>query len=147
MSNIKSPPAFNPEEGDVYENWKSDINVWEVFTKEDKTKMGPAVYLSLRGTARDAVRELKPADLVEDGVKKITDILDKIYLSDESTRAYHAFKEYVEFRRSSGTSFSNFIIEYEKRYRECRRYKLDLPEGVQHTLFCKLHIFHLIWKS
>ena len=132
MSSIKSPPAFNPEEGDDYESWKSDVNVWRLFTKDEEKRLGPAVYLSLKGSARDAVRELEPAELTTgDGIKKITDILDRIYLSDESTRAYHAFKEFVEHRRESGTNYSNFIIEFEKRYREVKRYKLELPPGVQ----------------
>ena len=131
-SNIKSPPVFNPDEGDVYENWKSDVAIWQLFTKEEAKRQGPAVYLSLKGKARDAVRELQPADLnATDGVTKITTVLDKIYLPDESTRAYHAFKEFVEYRREGGTNYSNFIDEFETRYREVKRYKLELPVGVQ----------------
>ena len=39
--------------------------------------------------------------------------------------------DYVEYRRSSDQKFSSFVVEYEKRYRKVKRYKLDLPTGVQ----------------
>ena len=35
MSAIKNPPIFNPEEGDDYGNWKKDVEVWKLFTKEE----------------------------------------------------------------------------------------------------------------
>ena len=53
----KQPPFFNPE-NDTYENWKKDIEVWRLLADE-KVKKGPAVYLSLQGDARSAVRHLK----------------------------------------------------------------------------------------
>jgi hypothetical protein len=111
-SNPKAPPVFNPDEGDAYENWKVDVSVWQLFTKDGKKRQGPAVYLSLKGAARNAVRALKPAELAEDdGIDKIITTLDKVFQSDESTRSFHAFKEYVEYRRSSGVNYSNLIID------------------------------------
>ena len=56
MSNIKSPPIFNPDEDDNYCAWKNDVEVWQAFTKEEAKRQGPAVYLSLKGRAREAVR-------------------------------------------------------------------------------------------
>ena len=48
-SSFKKPPEFNPNGGDSYANWKSDIEIWQLFTKEDKKRQGPAVYLTLQG--------------------------------------------------------------------------------------------------
>ena len=79
----KQPPTFDPER-DSYENWKHDIEVWRLFADE-KVMKGPAVYLSLQGDARSAVRHLKPADLARDnGVDLITEELDKVYIKDET---------------------------------------------------------------
>ena len=57
----------------------------------------PTVYLSLKERAREAVRGISINDLKkDDGVEEIIRILDEIFQGDETTRAYHAFKDYVE---------------------------------------------------
>ena len=91
-----------------------------------------AVYLSLKGRVREAARGISINDLKkDDGVGEIIRILDEIFQCNETTRAYHAFKDYAEYRRSSDQNFSSLVVEYEKRYREVKRYRLDLPTGVQ----------------
>ena len=132
MSSLKAPPAFNPDEGDEYIEWKTDVEVWQAYTDTAKAKQGPAIYLCLRGKARDAVRGLDVKDIAtEDGVKSIIDKLDGIFQKDETTRAYCAFKEFIEYRRRSGDNFSEFMIAFDKRYRDVKRYKMELPDGVQ----------------
>ena len=132
MSNIKSPPIFNPDEDDDCCAWKNDVEIWQAFTKEEPRRQGPAVHLSLKGRARKAVRGISINDLKkDDGVEEIRRILDEIFQSDEKARAYHSFKDYVEYRWNSDQNFSSFVVEYEKRYREVKRYKLDLPTAVQ----------------
>ena len=63
----------------------------------------PTVYLSLKGRAREAARGISINDLKkDDGVEEILRILDEIF---QTTRAYHAFKDYVEYRPSSDQNF------------------------------------------
>ena len=96
-SQIKAPPVFNEEED--YLNWKNDLEVWKLFT-DTKKEMGPAVYLMLTGHAREAVRDLKPADIGKGtGLDEIIVKLDAVYLKDENICAYVAFKEFYEFKR------------------------------------------------
>ena len=56
MSNIKSPPSFNPDEDDDYCASKNDVEVWQAFTKEEPKQQGPAVYWLLKERARGAAR-------------------------------------------------------------------------------------------
>ena len=54
---------------------------------------GPAMYLLLKGGAREAVRGISINDLrKDDGVEESIRILDELFQSDETTLAYHAFK-------------------------------------------------------
>ena len=101
--------------------------------KEDNKKQcGAAVYLSLQGTARDAVRGIETKVLqTEQGVDELFKLLDAVYLRDDATKAYCAFKDFVEYRRSSGETFSIFIVEFEKRYREVEKHKMVLPTGAK----------------
>ena len=127
-SQIKAPPVFNEEED--FLNWKNDLEVWKLFTATEKKKIGPAVYLTLTGRAREAVRDLKPADIgKETGLEEIIVKLDAVYLKDENTHAYVAFKE--SFKRASGENFSEFIAKYKHLYHKLTQYKMDLTEGVQ----------------
>ena len=108
MSGIKNPPVFHPEEDDDYASWKNDVSIWKMYTETNEEKLGAAVYLSLKGKARGAVRTLKPEDIgKKEGYDAIIEVLDKVYLKDETTRAFCAFKDFYEFRRSAGETFQS----------------------------------------
>ena len=127
-----APPVFHAEEDDDYVAWKNDIEVWRMLTDMKAEKLGAAVYLALKGRAREVVRNLKPAELgAEGGFEKVIEALDAVYLKDETTQAYCAFKEFYEFRRSAGQNFAEFIVEYDQRYHKLKKYGMELPEGVQ----------------
>ena len=129
MTSMKQPPVFNPDGGDSYLNWKNDVEVWCLLT--EKTKQGPAVYISLQGDAKEAVRSIPVADLAkEDGVKKITDELDKIYLKDETTRSFCAIKSFIEYRRTQEQTFTKFMVEFNNRLREVKKHNLDFDDGI-----------------
>ena len=107
---LKQPPVFDPKEDDDYAAWKTDVEIWQTCTSVEAAKQGPAVYLALRGRAKDAARGASAAELgVATGVKVLTDKLHAIFLADSSMRAYCAFKELIEYRRSSGVKFTEFI--------------------------------------
>ena len=90
-----------------------------MITKEDKNKHGPAVYLSLQGSAREKVRSIDMKILNTDtGYDEVISLLDSVFLKDESTRAYVAFKSFVEYRRKMGDSYETFIVAFEKLYSE-----------------------------
>eukprot|EP00794_Sanderia_malayensis_P014649 gene14649-16167_t len=79
----------------------------------------------------EAVRSLKVADLAQDdGLDILLAELDKVYLKEETTRAFCAVKAFVEFRRESGMNFTKFLVEFNNRYRELKKYKLDLNDGL-----------------
>ena len=132
MASLKTPPTFNPEGGDDYVNWKLDVDVWRMITKEEKKKHGPAVYLSLQGSARDKARSINQTTLnSDDGYEEVIRLLDSVFLKDESTRAYVAFKEFVEYRRKMGESYSTFIVAFEKLHTEIAKHKMKLPNGAK----------------
>jgi len=133
MSKLREPPTFNPDEGDCYSNWKRDIEVWKLLNDEKyKKQYGAAIYLSLKGTARDAVRSLDADKLsADDGVDQVIKVLDSVYLKDTATRAYCAFRDFVQYKRSSGESFATFIVEFEKRYRQVENHDMVLPTGAK----------------
>ena len=55
IHSLQQPPVFNPDGGDSYVDWRNNIEVCFMLT-EEKIKHEPAMFLSLNGDARDAVR-------------------------------------------------------------------------------------------
>ena len=131
MTSLKQPPVFNPDGGDAYADWKTDVEVWRLFTKEEKKRQGPAVYLSLQGNAREAIRAIDLKELaLDDGYEKVVAALDEIFLKDETTRAFCAIKNFIEYRRESGQGFSKFLVDFNNRHRELTKYKLKFDDGL-----------------
>ena len=64
-SSFKQPPGFNPNGGDSYADWKNDIEIWKLFTKEDTKRQGPAVYLTLHERLVRATAKLEFDDIKE----------------------------------------------------------------------------------
>ena len=133
------PPLFKPDE-DSYENFKKELQIWDSFTDLDKKKRGPAVYLSLEKKVKQAVSELKPADLAaEDGLEKILNKLDEVYLADTNTRAYTAFQNFYELKREEGESFEDFVIRFEDKYNDMEQYDMTLPDGIKAFFILNAH--------
>ena len=129
--NLKAPPPFDPDE-DNYEQFKKDLQIWEILTELDVKKKGPAVYLSLNKKARDAVRNLSVADISDnDGLKKIIQRLDDVYHADKNTRAYTAFQNFYKCKRESGETYEQFIVKFERLYGELIAHDMTLPEGIR----------------
>jgi len=85
IANKKAPPVF--DEAEDYLGWENDMEIWGMFTSLEK-KRGPAVYLSLTGRLRGAVRDLTIAEIgSDDGLHIIIQKLDGLFLQDDSTRA------------------------------------------------------------
>ena len=126
----KTPPELYNDVN--YEDWKRDVEIWKMFTDLEKKKQGPALYLSLKGNAKECVRELKPADIGgEDGFQLILNKLDTVYEDNINLRTFNAFKTFYDFRRPADMSIKEFIIHYESLYHKLISYKVNLPEGVQ----------------
>ena len=85
----------------VYENWKKEIKIWQVFTDLPKKKQGRAIYLALSGKAREAVLELNIEKLNDDsGVDNVLKRLVELFLQDSNQSAYMAYHKFEKFQRS-----------------------------------------------
>ena len=91
MSNMnKSPPLLSKSES--YDDWLKLVEIWHKFTTLEPEKQGPAIVLSLKCKAQDAVLELDTSQISHtDGVTIIIDRLNKIYKKDELTQCFRGF--------------------------------------------------------
>ena len=90
------PPALLK---DKYSTWRKEMKIWELVTSLDKTKRALMVFLSLEGTAREAVLELDTAVFnSEDGMKKLYEKQDILFLEDVNQSAFRAYEIFENIR-------------------------------------------------
>ena len=104
------PPALLK---DKYSSWRKEMKIWELLTSLDKSKRALMVFLSLEGIAREAVLELDSVVLnSEDGMKKLYEKLDTLFLEHVNQSAFWAYETFENFQRPPGTSLEDFLIEF-----------------------------------
>ena len=82
-SSYKNPPTLG--DGANYEQWLTEIKIWQMFTDLPKAKQGAALFLTLSGKARDIGVDSLASD---DGIKIIIEKLNPLYLKDKVQNAY-----------------------------------------------------------
>ena len=130
MASYKNPPEMR--EDLLYEDWKKELTIWCGFTDLDKKKQGPALFLTLKGKARESVlAEIKPELLQSDnGVKVITEALDKLYAQNKSESAFAAFDNFIKFKRPNNMQIKDYVIEFNLRLSKINSHDMKLPDGV-----------------
>ena len=124
----KVPPKFENELD--CENWKKDIDIWCELTELAEEKRALAVHLSLSGKTRMALSELTLSELKnKDGIKKLIEKLDELFLPDQGRRQLTAFNDLYNLRRKE-EDMTDFISEFEHKYYRYKQEEMDLPESV-----------------
>ena len=91
---------------------KIQLSIWEDFTLLEKEEQGRAVFFSLTGEDKQAVRIIGVKTLsLADGLKLAIEELDKLYLEDESSPAYEAYKKSEKFSRPHKISLSDYVTK------------------------------------
>ena len=111
---FKAPPSLTRSTS--YEAWLNELQIWESFTDISGDKRGSAMFLSLKGKARDAALELEVAEQInnKDGIKNIVAKLDKLYLKDKTQSAYEAYDKFECFKHRINMSISDYLNEFER---------------------------------
>ena len=126
---IKTPPALKDDIS--YESWKKEISIWQRFTTLDKKKQGLAIFLSLDGKAREIVLELDIEVMNnDDGVEKVLEQLDKLYLKDKMQLSYQAYDAFEKFKRPEDMAIADFVVEFERLYNKAKAHDMVLPDGI-----------------
>ena len=127
--NYKNPPQLTDSE--QYERWVKEVKLWRMCCKLDKKEQGPALALSQDGSVREAALEIDIDELsADDGVEKIIDKLNGLYLKDENQRIYIAYSHFEKFQRPQEMSIDSYINEFERLNNKVKVYNIELPDAV-----------------
>ena len=93
-----------------YEEFKKEIEVWQLLKAATKYEEGPLIFRQLTGRAKAAAHELSVAEIgAEDGLKKILGKLDELYLADKNQRICVDLEAFEKFKRTSTMSMSSLF--------------------------------------
>ena len=117
-----------------YADWKKEVKIWCTFTELDKKKQGGALFLSLKGKARETVlagiADIDTEFAKDDIVDKIIKCLDSLYLKDTTESAFEAFDSFIKFRRPKDMSIQKYLVEFNLKNKKLVTHKMTLPDGV-----------------
>ena len=126
---MKSPPMY--KEGISYEEFKRDLEIWQLLKVANAEQEGPLVYRTLTGKGKVACNELTIQEIgSKDGLKLIKQKLDKVYLTDENQRIFLTLDEFEKYKRSPSMTMSSFILGFEHLHSKVTAYHCTYPDGV-----------------
>ena len=118
----------------IYSEWKNEINLWQAATSLAEEKQAPNIVLNMRGNVRKVATKIKLDDLkAKDGVTKLLEALDKIYLKDNVQSLFVAIDQFEKFLRPKTMGIDEYISEFTRLngiVTECRDNKPGYEDGI-----------------
>ena len=125
----ETPPLLSASSN--YNSWKKSGTIWSTFTSSPAAKQGAAVFLTLEGSARDAVLELSRDQISGDnGLPNVIKRLDELYLKDETLQKYEAFNAFDNYQRPSHTPIPEFLHEFNMISNKLQSYGTTLSDDL-----------------
>ena len=129
-SGILIPPDFDEKKW-TWREYKKEVEVWASLTNLCKPKQGPALWMALKGKAKEAVKEMEISEIKsENGLSIMLEKLDALFKTDDNQAAYLAYRDFESFVRPSEMSFQDFVVQFESLNSRIKRHKMVLPDGV-----------------
>ena len=132
-----------PKLGKSYVSFKKELLLWQDVTSLEEGKRAAAIVLSLPDRAKQVALQISRTELKNGverqvngeakkitGVERLTEELDKIYMEDVEKERYQAYADFRNFSRGSSMSIHEYLLEFDKRVKMLKEYKIELPESV-----------------
>lgn len=127
----RSPPPFDKHKDD-YSKWKKKLSLWQAITDIEKNKQGGLITLRLDDETQELVLEsIDTAELTgEEGAKKVTDYLDKLFQKDKLKTEFEMYEEFEQYKRPYDLKMSEYINEFERRWKKTNSKGTQLSQNV-----------------
>ena len=116
----------------TFEDYKTEIKIWQGSTTVDKSKQGGRVFNSLKGKAREIARTNVDTDKIntDDGVKLILEVLGKEWQEDKAHSGFKAFTDFTQFKRPKSMTISDFVLEFTIKYNKLKTYGMEIQDTI-----------------
>ena len=122
-------PPFKEERD--FEQWKHELEIWQMVTDLAKEKQGPVLFLSLSEKTRQACAGITKEELAQDdGVSKVIEKLRELYSVSKEQAMFSAYERFESFRRTENMSITEYINQFEQLNMKLTNYEIILPSVV-----------------
>ena len=127
LANLICPPELT----DNFEQYKKEIEVWQLLKNYSATEEGPVLFRSLTGKAKEAALQLTVNQIGSDtGVKQILGKVGELYRSEKNHRICSVLEKFETFKRSPSMTMSHFVIDFENLHNKLKDFEVTYPDGV-----------------
>ena len=85
----------------------------------------------MHGKARELLLELEIDQLNHaNGVDKVLENLDTLYLKDKLQSAYQMCDNFEKFKRPTDMTIAEFVVEFGRLYNKVKAHEMVLPDGL-----------------
>ena len=134
MTIIINPPAFIKTKS--YERYKQKLLAWKGVTDLSSRKQAISVALSLpeenETQIRDKVFDQFPLEELkkENGLSLLVTFFDKHLAKDDLSDSLEKFTDFENYERSEGQTISDFIANFDTKYRRIEKKSMQLPSEI-----------------
>ena len=115
--------------------WKKEVEIWKLGTTAKDTQQAPRLVGFMQGKAHEAALQIPAEELGStNGVKKLIEGLDLVFLKDETQSLFQAIESFEQYSRSPSESIDEYIREFEQRYKklkELRKNQEAYEDGIK----------------
>ena len=116
---LETPP-LNPE---FYASLKKEMGLWQLTTNIAPARRALAVFLSLKGQARQAILEMDVALLHSDNsIDKLIEKLDTLFVEDKNKSVFVCYENFESYHRELYVSINDYLIEFERYVSKLREF-------------------------
>ena len=127
----KEPPLLSKAK--IYHDWKKKLEIWSAssYSGVAKAEQGTALLMTLEGKAEEAALQI-PSDVImsEKGLASIIEKLDALYMKDTIEDKFDVLLKFETFKRKSGQSIQDYILEFEGLYSKAKSYGTQISEDL-----------------
>ena len=129
VSHVVPVPLFDPDTME-YETWKTKLLRWNKLSSLPEAEKALTFHLSLTGRAEIASANIPDEELEKDGVKKILEKLDPIYMPDIWQRQFYNFLELHRLHKKEGVNMHDFICDFDHKYHKFQQVNGEMADTV-----------------
>lgn len=136
MSMKLNPPELMEKN---YERYKQELLFWNEITSLEQSKRGIAVALSLPEKSSSETKNIREKVFSQlsievlkqdDGLQTLIAFLDKCLAKDKLVDSLEKFEIFEEFKRGNEQSITDFILEFDTRYKAIEKMGMTLPSPI-----------------